>query len=153
MKSLQGFSKTVLLTAMLPNGGIGLDDKLPWHIPEELKLFKKLTTGCTLVVGSNTFKSLPNLPERCVLRIDGRLPKKYVLCGGGAAYASLYKQGMEMVVSIVRDDGFEVNKFLSQDLQADIRWMIQNRKLQVVFMNTQFSTYATEGVRKYLFDE
>lgn len=44
---------------------IGKDNKLPWHIPDDLKRFKKLTTGKTIVMGRKTFESLPGvLPNR-----------------------------------------------------------------------------------------
>ncbi|MBF0299550.1 MAG: dihydrofolate reductase [Oligoflexia bacterium] len=39
---------------------IGFDNKLPWHISDDLKRFKKLTTGHFVVFGRNTFESLPN---------------------------------------------------------------------------------------------
>jgi dihydrofolate reductase len=39
--------------------GIGVkDDKLPWHIPEDMKYFKELTTNHIVIMGHNTFRSL-----------------------------------------------------------------------------------------------
>ena len=48
------------------NGGIGKNGKLPWHIPEDLKNFKKLTLHSTIIMGRKTWTSLPvkPLPER-----------------------------------------------------------------------------------------
>lgn len=47
------------------NNGIGKDGKLLWHIPKDLKHFKKTTLGCTVVMGRKTYESLPNaLPHR-----------------------------------------------------------------------------------------
>lgn len=44
---------------------IGRDNKLPWHIPEELKLFKKTTMGYPMIMGRKTFESLGKpLPGR-----------------------------------------------------------------------------------------
>lgn len=44
---------------------IGIDNKLPWHLPEDLKHFKNYTTGQIIVMGTNTFKSLGKaLPSR-----------------------------------------------------------------------------------------
>lgn len=40
------------------NGAIGLYNKLPWHIPEDLKHFQELTMGKTIYMGRNTFKSI-----------------------------------------------------------------------------------------------
>lgn len=46
------------------NGAIGLYNKLPWHIPEDLKHFKELTMGKTIYMGRNTFKSiLPHVKD------------------------------------------------------------------------------------------
>lgn len=38
---------------------IGADGRLPWHLPEDLALFKRLTTGSTVVMGRATWESLP----------------------------------------------------------------------------------------------
>lgn len=54
-----------LIAAINENYVIGKDNKLPWHISEDLKRFKKLTTGKALVMGRKTFESLPGiLPNR-----------------------------------------------------------------------------------------
>jgi dihydrofolate reductase len=48
------------------NGGIGKDNKLLFKIKEDLKRFKELTTGHTVIMGRKTYESLPNgaLPNR-----------------------------------------------------------------------------------------
>lgn len=61
-----------LIVAVDRGGGIGLNGKLLYHLPEDLKRFKALTMGKTLLMGRNTFLSLPGqrpLPGRinCVL--------------------------------------------------------------------------------------
>lgn len=55
-----------IIVAIAENHAIGRDNALLWHLPEDLKRFKKLTTGHTLIMGRNTFLSLPNgaLPDR-----------------------------------------------------------------------------------------
>lgn len=50
-----------LIVARARNGVIGRDGKLPWHIPTDLKRFKALTMGSTMVMGRSTFDSLPGL--------------------------------------------------------------------------------------------
>ncbi|ALO15849.1 Dihydrofolate reductase [Salinivirga cyanobacteriivorans] len=42
--------------------GIGEDNNLPWHISADLKRFKALTTGHTIVMGRKTWESLPKKP-------------------------------------------------------------------------------------------
>ena len=54
-----------IIVAIAKNNVIGKDNKLIWHIPEDLKRFKKITTGKTIIMGRNTFLSLGRvLPER-----------------------------------------------------------------------------------------
>lgn len=47
------------------NRVIGVDGKIPWHLPEDYKWFKQLTTGGIVLMGRKTFLSLPKpLPNR-----------------------------------------------------------------------------------------
>jgi dihydrofolate reductase len=50
-----------IVIARATNGVIGCDNKLPWHLPEDLKRFKKLTEGTAMIMGRKTFDSLPKL--------------------------------------------------------------------------------------------
>lgn len=54
-----------LLVAVSDNGLIGRDNQLPWHIPADLKRFKKLSVGKPTVMGRKTWDSLGRpLPDR-----------------------------------------------------------------------------------------
>ncbi|WP_312098177.1 dihydrofolate reductase [Niallia sp.] len=54
-----------LIVAMDRNGVIGINNQLPWHLPEDLKYFKKITTGHPIVMGRKTRDSIGrNLPNR-----------------------------------------------------------------------------------------
>ncbi len=54
-----------IIVAVAENSVIGKDNKLIWHLPEDLKRFKKLTTGHTIIMGRKTFESLGRvLPNR-----------------------------------------------------------------------------------------
>lgn len=50
-----------LILARAQNGVIGKDGRLPWHLPADLKHFKKITMGGAMVMGRKTFDSLPGL--------------------------------------------------------------------------------------------
>ena len=50
-----------IISAVASNGVIGIDNKLPWHLPEDLKHFKALTMGSPMLMGRKTFESLPGL--------------------------------------------------------------------------------------------
>ncbi|MEV8608450.1 dihydrofolate reductase [Amycolatopsis sp. NPDC051373] len=45
--------------AQSSNGVIGRDGALPWHLPEDLKHFRTLTSGATVLMGRRTWESLP----------------------------------------------------------------------------------------------
>jgi len=51
-----------IIVAIADNYAIGLNNQLLWHIPDDLKRFKALTTGHTIVMGKRTFESLPVRP-------------------------------------------------------------------------------------------
>ena len=54
-----------LIVAVSRNGVIGLDNQLPWHLPEDLKYFKSVTMGKPLIMGRKTFESIGRpLPGR-----------------------------------------------------------------------------------------
>jgi dihydrofolate reductase len=54
-----------LVYAVSENGIIGCRGRLPWHLPDDLKRFKELTTGHVVVMGRKTFESLGGpLPNR-----------------------------------------------------------------------------------------
>jgi dihydrofolate reductase len=57
--------KIALIVAMAQNGVIGRDNKMPWHLSEDLKYFKKVTMGKPVIMGRNTFESIGKpLPGR-----------------------------------------------------------------------------------------
>jgi dihydrofolate reductase len=58
-----------IIVATTTNGGIGYKNSLPWYIPEELKLFRNITTAVEnekkrncIIMGKNTWYSIPNKP-------------------------------------------------------------------------------------------
>lgn len=54
-----------IVVAKAKNNIIGKDNKIIWNLPEDLKHFKKLTTGHTIIMGRKTFESLGGvLPNR-----------------------------------------------------------------------------------------
>lgn len=61
--------KLSIIVAMSQNRVIGKDGKLPWHLPEDLKRFRALTEGKTVIMGRKTYESI-------VAHIGGKLPKR-----------------------------------------------------------------------------
>ena len=113
-----------LIWAQDENGGIGKDGKLPWHISEDLKNFKKLTSGSTILMGRNTWESLPArpLPERrnivlsskvlsdvecyasaeeCIETLDGDGTEKLFVIGGSTVYRNFIYRADELHITNV----------------------------------------------------
>ena len=51
-----------IIAAVADDYGIGKNNELLWHIPEDLKRFKKLTMGQSVIMGKKTWESLPKKP-------------------------------------------------------------------------------------------
>lgn len=52
------------IMAMDKNRVLGLNGKIPWYVKEDFKWFKEFTIGKKLIVGKNTFDTLPKLKDR-----------------------------------------------------------------------------------------
>ena len=48
-----------MIVAMAANRAIGKDNRMPWHLPADLKHFKETTMGCPVIMGRKTWDSLP----------------------------------------------------------------------------------------------
>jgi dihydrofolate reductase len=60
----------VLVAAVAANGVIGRDGGMPWHLPEDLRRFKRTTTGHPVIMGRRTYESI-------AARLDGPLPERH----------------------------------------------------------------------------
>ena len=50
--------RIIIIAAIGENNELGLGDGLPWHLPDDFKRFKQLTTGHPIVMGRKTFRDL-----------------------------------------------------------------------------------------------
>ena len=66
--------KVSLIAAMARNRVIGRDNRLPWHLPTDLRRFQRLTRGHTLLMGRRTFESIGGrpLPGRPLIVVSRR---------------------------------------------------------------------------------
>ncbi len=65
-----------IIAAVAENNALGKDNKLVWHLPDDFKRFKELTTGHYIIMGRKTFESFPKpLPNRTHIIITRQ--KKY----------------------------------------------------------------------------
>ena len=75
-----------IIAAVAENGAIGRENRLLWHLPTDMKRFKTLTTGHTVVMGRRTFESLPKgaLPNRKNVVLTSRKADAFpecIVCG------------------------------------------------------------------------
>ena len=68
------YCKLIIIAAVSVDGVIGIDNEIPWRIPEDFKHFRNTTMGQMLLVGYNTYKLLP------AKAFEGR---EYIVITGG----------------------------------------------------------------------
>lgn len=75
-----------LIVAVAKNRVIGDNNRLPWHLPEDLKRFKALTTGHHIIMGRKTYESLGRLlPDRTTVIVTRN--KNYQVAGALIAHS------------------------------------------------------------------
>ncbi len=58
-------TKLVIIAAASENNALGINNDLPWHLPDDFKRFKQLTSGHKIIMGRKTLESFPKpLPNR-----------------------------------------------------------------------------------------
>ena len=110
------FSEMYIIVAMTHDRVIGDNNRIPWHIPDDLKTFKRITSGSVVIMGRKTFESigkpLPNrhnfIISKTLTSVEGaevfggveeaveraiQLNKKIFFIGG----AEVYEKALEIV--------------------------------------------------------
>lgn len=81
-----------MIWAQARNGVIGVDGALPWHLPEDSALFRRVTTGSTVVMGRRTWESLPDRFRPLPGRVNVVLTSDRSWAADGAVRASSVEQ-------------------------------------------------------------
>lgn len=111
------------IAAMSENRVIGDAGKIPWHLPEDFKWFKKMTTGQMIVMGRKTFESigkpLPNRETivisrgkftypgvRTIASLDeldpARETREIFICGGAQIYGEALPRCSDLYLTLVK---------------------------------------------------
>ena len=111
------------IAAMSLNRVIGNGNKIPWHLPDDFKWFKQLTTGNVIVMGRKTFESigkpLPNRETIILSRSQFSFPgvrtisdlreinpanesRETFICGGGQVYAQALPLCSDLFLTLVK---------------------------------------------------
>ena len=139
-----------LIAAVAENGAIGFENKLLYWLPNDLKRFKALTTGHTIVMGRRTFESLPKgaLPNRRNLVLSRNatfaapntevfpsLQEALAACsadeeifviGGASVYAEALPMADRLCLTLVRDTPIASDAFFPWLNPAD--WQVENEE-------------------------
>lgn len=91
-----------LVVARARNGAIGKAGEIPWHAPEDLQMFQRETTGGALIMGRNTWESLPKrpLPNRYNAVISRDCEAENVFTALPDAIAAAYAAGYQRIYGI-----------------------------------------------------
>jgi dihydrofolate reductase len=114
------------IAAMSLNRVIGVGNRIPWHLPEDFKWFKQMTTGQVIIMGRKTFESIGKpLPNRTTIvltrgaseipgvltapdlgRIDWDHPavvgRKLFICGGAQVYEQALPMCSDLYLTLVK---------------------------------------------------
>jgi len=99
IKAKNKTSEIIIIVAAGENDAIGKDNKLIWHLSDDLKRFKKLTAGHHIIMGRKTFETFPKpLPNRTHVVITRQ--SNYQVPDG-----VLIVNSLEKAIEIAKDDG------------------------------------------------
>lgn len=91
------------IAAIDDNNAIGKDNQLPWHLPEDLKFFKRITLGKPVLMGRKTYESLGRpLPGRLNIVIS---TQNIPLPAGVLLYPTI-EEGLNRLQQETTDEGF-----------------------------------------------
>jgi dihydrofolate reductase len=134
---MEKMKKISIIVAVAENNAIGKDNKLLWHISNDLKRFKRITAGHTVVMGKKTYESLPEgpLPYRRNIVISDNLNDRFNGCvmaysindalnkcddgkenfiiGGGTIYARFLKYATKLYITRVHKS-FDADTFFPE---------------------------------------
>ena len=129
--------KVSLVAAVAQNRVIGLDGRMPWHIPGELKIFRELTTGKVLVIGRKTHESIGRvLPDRTTIIVTRQ--KDYEVPGAHVAYS------IEEALALARGMGDEVVVGGGSELYAQMLGMADRMYLSHIHASFDGDTFFPE---------
>lgn len=133
-----------IIVAIAQNNAIGKDNDLIWHISDDLKRFKALTSGHTVIMGRNTWNSLPRrpLPKRrnIVLTHDVTFAEE------GAEVAHSLQQVLDMVrdeeEAFIMGGAAVYRQFLPFVNHIYVTWVWQDFDADVYFPVIDMSVFA-----------
>ncbi len=141
-----------IIAAVAENGAIGYKNELLYRLPNDLKRFKQLTIGKTVIMGRRTYESLPNgaLPERRNIVLsrtlkNGDLPhceiydslqqalahcateEEIYVIGGGEVYQQAMPYASRLLLTLVKDSPTNADTFFPHYADPN-QWKEESRE-------------------------
>lgn len=96
--------RLAIIAAVAENGCIGINNQLPWYLPEDLKYFRRLTTGGVVIMGRKTYESigkpLPNRTNIVISRKAGYHPE-------GIKVVSSLEEALDLAAQVSEINGID----------------------------------------------
>ena len=109
-----------IIAAIAKNNALGKDNDLIWHLPEDLKRFKKTTTGHSILMGRNTFESigrpLPNRTSIIITRNENYFKDGCLIANSLEAAIELVKEEAQIFII----GGAQVYTYAMENNIADV---------------------------------
>jgi len=158
------------LVAMDQNHVIGHKNDMPWHLPLDLKFFRELTTGHTIIMGRKTFDSigrvLPNRENVVITRQTQDFPEgikvihdlnkiyewdraypdeEYFVIGGGHIFEQVLPHADRMYITLIEDE-FEGDTYFPQFNEDD--WILTKKEKGIKNDENPYDYYFLQYDRK-----
>ncbi len=131
-----------IIAAIGKNNELGRDNKLIWHLPNDLKFFKEMTMGKTIIMGRKTFESLPHmLPNRnhIVLSSSNEFPSEVTvyksidelkraldnineeafIIGGASVYKTFIDYSDKMYLTLIDEECLDADAYFPEFNESD----------------------------------
>lgn len=121
--------RLALIAAVAENGCIGINNQLPWYLPEDLKYFRRLTTGSVVIMGRKTYESIGKpLPNRTNIVISRK--------------AGYHPEGIKVVSSL--EDALDLAAQVSEINGIDDVFVIGGAQIYALALPLANRLYLTE---------
>lgn len=155
MVDLQKQSNLSIIVAVAQNLAIGKDNDLIWHLSDDLKRFKSLTSGHAVIMGRNTWNSLPRrpLPKRRNIVVT----HDHGFCDEGAVVAHTIQQAMRLVAdeeeAFIMGGASLYRQFMPFVNKLYVTWVYSDFEADVFFPVIDNSLFAVTEESELLVDE
>ncbi len=120
--------KIKLIVAASENNVIGIKNDLPWHLPDDMKFFKRKTQDSTVIMGKNNYLSIPHKYRPLKNRTNIILTKDGSFKAKGCLVTQSVEQAIEIAYNINRNNIFIIGGGMVY------KYAIENDLVDIIFL-------------------